>query len=103
MSDIKFETDGNFTKLLGHTYNLRELIKAFGGKWEADEKVWKIPSTKLDSFKSNLDRIIEEETLEKKHLWIKACNRNGMKFCAKTDPKYPLVKKTFIHLMNERF
>ncbi len=35
--------------ITGNTYPVKEQIKALGGKWDADEKGWRVPAEKADA------------------------------------------------------
>jgi peptide methionine sulfoxide reductase MsrB len=42
--------------LIGNTYNLRNEIKASGGKWDQDSKTWSVPDDKHEELQKKVNR-----------------------------------------------
>jgi hypothetical protein len=45
--------DGDaLVQIRGNTYPIREALKALGGRWNADDKVWEVPSSRAEEAKA---------------------------------------------------
>lgn len=40
------------TSISGNTFPVKDQIRALGGKWNADKKVWEVPDAKADAARS---------------------------------------------------
>jgi len=45
--------------LVGNTYHIKDYIKSVGGRWNAQEKCWYVPSDKFDNCVSKLPKGVE--------------------------------------------
>lgn len=67
--------------LYGNTFPIKEQLRGLGGRWDAAEKVWKLPPEKLAAAQKILAEMPQEET---KQCWecggtftYAECKRNG--------------------------
>jgi hypothetical protein len=75
-----------------NAYQLKDKIKQLGGKWNADKKVWMLPS---DSCLDILDRESDKIDDYTKKVWIKACAKANVEYPKKGTAEYENVKAIF--------
>jgi superfamily II DNA or RNA helicase len=66
--------------LSGKTYDIKEKIKAIGGRWQPDRSGWLVPSVNAEKARQFADRYnlnIKEQEVPKKETEIKKVVRNG--------------------------
>ena len=53
---LNYQADGNYILISGSTYEVRDTIKSFGGRWRAEHKDWQVPASKINDLKAALAR-----------------------------------------------
>lgn len=83
--------DDSFHKITKGSYEFKDMIKKYGGKWDGDNKVWIIPNSKLDQFKNEAYITKEYKDREKRIRWQKALDKYDFKYVNKGTKEYEMV------------
>jgi hypothetical protein len=70
---ITYTTQGRSTILTGSTYDVKDTIQNFGGKWMPEVKGWKIGNTKLEALKKAIaihESRIEAAKAKQQATWV---------------------------------
>jgi hypothetical protein len=74
-----------------NAYQLKDLIRLNGGKWDNTKKTWMVPPKSL----TELNRESAKLDIKAQNLWKEACQLAGVNFCKKGTPEYERVKEIF--------
>lgn len=88
--------DENFHKITRGSYELKDVIKKHGGKWDPNNKVWIIPSSSVENFKHEAYITKEFNEREKRMRWQKALDKFDLKFVSKGTKDYEKVFEFYI-------
>lgn len=89
---IKFvEIDENFSKVTKGSFEYKETLKKYEGKWNSEDKVWVIPNTHLLDVQQECSIIKSHRDREKRMKWQKALEHFHLDFVKKGSSEYQKV------------
>ena len=53
---LNYQADGNYILISGSTYQVKDVIANFGGRWRAEHKCWAVPASRINELKAALSR-----------------------------------------------
>lgn len=94
------DVENKYTKVVcKNVYQIKDDLKAMGGRFNFEEKFWYIPIEKKLEAEGYYQTYLEYEERKAKDMWKRACSLNNVKFAKKGTPEYNKVRDTFINLM----
>lgn len=89
---IKFENvDEKFSKVVKGSFEYKDTLKKYQGKWNSEEKVWIVPNIHILDIQQECSIIKSHKDSAKRIKWQQALNHFGLDFVKKGTSEYQKV------------
>ena len=83
--------DENLSKVVKGSYEIREVLKVYGGKWDAQNKYWTFPTKNEQHIKDGIETLFDRENRAKQAKWKQALQYFDLKYVSKGSEDYNTV------------
>lgn len=89
---IRFEKfDDEFSQVVKGSYEYKETLKKYKGKWNNESKIWIVPNKFISDIEQECSIIKSHKDSAKRIKWQKALDHFGFDFVKKGTPEYQKV------------